>query len=62
MSIETMKSLKALLNHIENNFDKIYVREMVNEKWGDYSLAELPSETAIRHIFRWIRGYEKEIR
>jgi hypothetical protein len=33
----------------------IYVREKVNEKWGSYSLVELPSELSITHVLRFIK-------
>lgn len=46
------KTLEEACDHIENNLDKIAVREQVNGKIGSYYLSELPSHLAIKHAFR----------
>lgn len=47
--------LNDLLERIENHVDTIYVRETLRGRTASYSLAELPAELALKHVFRWIR-------
>lgn len=44
-----------LMDKIEFNMDRIYVREKIDSKFESYSLAELPGSLAIKHAFRFLR-------
>lgn len=47
---------KRCLDLIEQNADRIYVRECINGKWGTYRLIDLPPRVAIAHVCRMLRG------
>lgn len=36
-----------------DNLDTIFVRERINDKWGSYSLRELPEDLREKHIQRF---------
>jgi hypothetical protein len=54
------ETLVQLLDRIEQNTDSIYVRAEVDGHVGTYALCELPSRTALYHVFRWIRKHIEE--
>ena len=45
---------EELQSYIIKNADKIYVREYVDQKWGSFSLTELPVKQAMKHAMRFI--------
>ena len=55
MEAHNVRTLDDLTAYIEEHADTIYVREQVDGRWGAYSLAELPSKLAIKHVLRFVR-------
>ena len=49
------ESLDELCDYIVKYVDDIYVKEQINEKWGSYSLSEIPSRLAIKHVLKWVK-------
>ena len=49
------RSVEELLDLIEQNADRIAVREKVDGKWGSFHLTELPVRLALKHAFRFVR-------
>ena len=50
------QQLIELINTIEAEAEKIYVREKVDGFWGNVLLTELPAPLAIKHICRMLRS------
>lgn len=40
--------------YIEENADIIYVREIIDGRWGSFSLKELPIDLALKHKQRFL--------
>jgi hypothetical protein len=51
----TPQSLEELCDYIEKYAQDIYIREKINDKWGAYSIAELPTSLALKHVFTFIK-------
>lgn len=48
-------SLDELCDYIVKYADDIYVREQIDERWGSYSLTEMPTKLALKHVMRFIK-------
>lgn len=58
MSEERPESLEELCDYIVKYCDDIYVREIVDGKWGSYKLTELPPKVMLTNVMRWIKDGE----
>lgn len=54
MKHDEVKTQEDMQSYIIENAERIYVREFVNQKWGSFSLAELPVKQAMKHAMRFI--------
>lgn len=55
MSEDLPENLYELCDYIVKYADDIYVREQIDEKWGSYSLSEIPVKLALKHATTWIK-------
>ena len=64
-----MSELSELLDYCDQYADSIFVRQKVEDKWGTYSLSEIPNTEKHRYIERWylegglpvrVRGEEEQ--
>lgn len=58
MKPEDIVDLNSLCDYIEENVDRIFVRDNTveaNGKWGSYALTELKPEIAIHHALRFVK-------
>lgn len=48
-------SLDELCDYIVKYADDIYIREQIDEKWGSYTLTEIPTKLALKHAMIFIK-------
>jgi hypothetical protein len=46
--------LRISCRHLAENYDRIFVREQVDGRWQNVSLAKLPYEKSLEHIIRFL--------
>ena len=51
MSFETVEQARA---HIEANLAVILIRECIDDKWGEFSLEEMPKDMREYHIQKFL--------
>lgn len=56
MKYEDIKTVEDLCDYISLYKRSIFVREEINGKWDNYSLAELPADKAIDHALEFVKG------